>query len=105
LWRFRLATVFTELAEDAIAMIDQLRPATPSTPRRPVPSYVEPDLKAYLTWSANGLTDPYSPEADAAALQEVALALEESITDDLLRAHPLGYSTTTRDLVHDLLPF
>jgi hypothetical protein len=42
------------------------------------------------------------------AYQELGVALSElnsGIINDILNSHPAGYSTTGRDLIHDLLPF
>jgi hypothetical protein len=43
-----------------------------------------------------------------AAYRELGAALSEldsGIINDILSSHPAGYSTTGRDLIHDLLPF
>jgi len=39
------------------------------------------------------------------ALEAVVVGLERAIAAEIIAAHPTGYSTTTRDLIHDLLPF
>jgi hypothetical protein len=40
-----------------------------------------------------------------AAYESALLSYESAIAERVLAAHPSGYSTTTRDLIHDLLPF
>ena len=42
---------------------------------------------------------------DIDKLEPTLLRLEQALTSAILAGHPAGYSTTTRDLIHDLLPF
>jgi hypothetical protein len=47
-------------------------------------------------------------EAPGTAFRDLAVVLfflQGAVIDEILRAHPDGYSTTTRDLINDLLPF
>jgi hypothetical protein len=41
---------------------------------------------------------------EAGAVEIALFALEQEIAREVLAAHPKGYSTTARDLIHDLIP-
>jgi len=38
------------------------------------------------------------------ALEKRLLGFEQAVADQVLRSHAAGFSTTTGDLMHDLLP-
>ena len=48
--------------------------------------------------------DPFGRSLEYSAVQRELLTLEERIAVRVLAANPTGYSTTTHDLLHDLLP-
>jgi hypothetical protein len=45
---------------------------------------------------------PYQPSADA--VEAILFQLEQSVAQEVARAHVTGYSTTTHDLINDLIP-
>ena len=50
-------------------------------------------------WQEN---PPYMPSGDA--VEAMLFQLEQSVAREVARAHVTGYSTTTHDLIHDLIP-
>jgi hypothetical protein len=60
----------------------------------------------HTAWSLDVfLGQPVDFNVEFYRLEIKVLSLENAVADALLAAHPEGYSTRTRDLIHDLLPF
>jgi hypothetical protein len=71
-------------------------PITDKRNLRKLRAMLSPDIKRYqasrillATWTA---------------LEKPLLGFEQALADQILRSHAAGFSTTTRDLLHDLLP-
>jgi hypothetical protein len=70
----------------------------PRSDRKNIPrlrKMLSPELKRH---------EPSAPYAKWTAFEKQLLDLEQAVADQVLQSHVAGFSTTPRDLMHDLLP-
>ena len=104
--RFDRSSPIWQSALNALMSVDQTRPPYPR--QNPIARTMR-DVQRYMISELTRARGPEEPPGQTLAQDESfqtgLVIFESDLASAVLRDHVAGYSTTSRDLIHDLVPF